>query len=616
MRTRFIELLAGIVMMSAATFGQTITTVVGDDTNGGCSHDDGVPAVTECVMPSGIAFDKQGNLYLVDGVKVRKVDQSGIITTVAGTTYGYSGDGGPATSAKLTLQGGSPALSGLAVDSQGNIYISDTHNCAIRLVTAATGIITTMAGGTCGNTGDNGPATKASLNYPSGIALDGAGNLYIADNLSNRVRKVDKSSGMISTVAGDGDPLWESDGVAATTTGLRGPVGVRLDSHGNLYIAEGNRVRKVNTSGIISTIAGSTVNFTNFGSSGDGGLATAALLFGPLDMVVDPAGDIYIADNQNLKVRKIDTGGIISTYAGVFGPVSTPLGDGGPATSAYIGNPLGLFLDAAGNLYISETAGQVRKVSVPAPAAPAVTSGGVVTASSFGQFTSVAPGSWIEIYGSNLASDTRSWGDSDFSGVNAPTSLDGTSVTIGGQDAFVYFISPGQVDVQVPSNVPAGSQPVVVTTAGGAGRSVDVTVNALEPGLLSPANFKIGGVQYATALFPDGGFVLPEGAIAGVTSRPAKAGDTIILYGVGFGPVTPTIPAGQIVQGQNKLVSSFQITIGGMSATVNYEGLTPNNIGLYQFNVVVPAAASGAAPLTFTLNGTSGTQTLNIAVGN
>jgi hypothetical protein len=280
-------------------------------------------------------------------------------------------------------------------------------------VTAATGIITTMAGGTCGYAGDNGPATKASLFYQSGIALDSQDNLYIADNLSNRVRKV-------------------------------------------------------TTSGIISTIAGSTTNGSNYGSSGDGGLATAALLFGPLDLVIDSAGEVYIADNQNLKVRKIDTAGIIRTYAGVFGPVSTPLGDGGPATSAYLSNPLSLLLDSAGNLYISETAGQVRKVAARAPATPAIASGGVVTASSFGQFTSVAPGSWIEIYGSNLAVDTRSWSSADFTGINAPTSLDGTSVTIGGQDAFVDFISPGQVNAQVPSNVATGTQPVVVMTAGGA----------------------------------------------------------------------------------------------------------------------------------------------------
>lgn len=617
MRIRTIELLASIAMVAGTAFGQTITTVVGDDNDSPCSHADGVAAVAECVVPSGIAFDSQGNLYLVDGVKVRKVDHaSGIITTVAGTTYGYTGDGGPATSAQMTLQGGAPGFSGLAVDSEGNIYISDTHNCAIRLVTAATGIITTMAGGTCGYAGDNGPAAKASLFYQAGITLDAEGNLYIADNLSNRVRKVDKSSGMISTVAGNGDPLWESDGVAATTTGLDGCFGVRFDSHGNMYIAEGNRVRKVNTSGIISTIAGSTKNGANYGSSGDGGQATAALLFGPLDLVIDPAGDVYIADNQNLKVRKIDTTGVISTYAGVFGPVSTPLGDGGPATSAYIQNPLSLLLDAAGNLYISETDGQVRKVAAPAPAEPAVTTGGVVTASSFGQFASVAPGSWIEIYGSNLAVDTRSWGTSDFNGANAPTSLDGTSVTIGGQDAFVDFISAGQVNAQVPSNVALGTQAVVVTTGGGASRSVDVTVNALEPGLLAPASFKIGGLQYATALFPDGTFVLPEGAISGVASRPAKPGDTIILYGVGFGPVTPAIPAGQTVQQQNTLASSFQLSIGGTLATVNYDGLAPDNIGLYQFNVVVPAVASGAAPLTFTLNGASGPQTLSIAIGN
>ena len=576
-------------------------------------------------MPSGIAFDSQGNFYLVDGFKVRKVDHStGIITTVAGTTQGYSGDGGPATSAKLILQGGSPSLSGLAVDSQGNIYISDTRNCAIRLVTAATGIITTYAGtgpgagGACSYAGENVPATSASLFYPGGIALDSQDNLYIADNLSDRVRKVDHATGMISTVAGNGIPDWAGDGAAATSAELNSPIAVKFDSKGNMYISEGNRVRKVDTGGIISTIAGSTTNGTNFGSSGDGGKATQALLFGPLDTVIDAAGDVYIADNQNLKVRKIDTSGIISTYAGVFGPVSTPLGDGGPATSAYLGNPLGLVLDASGNLYISETQGQVRKVAAPAPPKPSITDGGIVSAGSFGQLKVVAPGSWIEIYGSNLAVDKRGWAESDFNGVNAPTSLDGTSVKIGGQSAFVDFISSGQVNAQVPSTVATGTQQVTVTSPGGVSASVDVTVNAVAPGLLAPAGFNIGGVQYVTALFTDGSYVLPEGAIAGVASHPAKPGDTVMLYGVGFGPVTPDIPAGQIVQGSNKLAGTFDISIGGVAVTtVSYDGLVANSIGLYQFNVVVPAGAgSGAAPLTFSINGVSGTQTLAIAVEN
>ncbi len=186
-----------------------------------------------------------------------------------------------------------------------------------------------------------------------------------------------------------------------------------------------------------------------------------------------------------------------------------------------------------------------------------------VSAGAFGGFASVAPGSWIETYGSNLASDTRQWGGSDFNGVNAPTSLDGTSVTVGGEAAFVGYISPGQVNAQVPSNAGTGLQQVTVTTAGGTSSPFNITVNAVEPGLLAPASFNVNGIQYAVALFSDGvTYVLPSGAISGISSRPAKPGDTIVLYGVGFGPVTPDIPAGQIVQAPNMLPPAFKCRLG------------------------------------------------------
>jgi len=241
----------------------------------------------------------------------------------------------------------------------------------------------------------------------------------------------------------------------------------------------------------------------------------------------------------------------------------------------------------------------------------------VISAGAFGGFTSVAPGSWIEIYGSGLASDARSWGSADFSGNNAPTSLDGTKVTIGGKSAFIDYISPSQVNALVTSDTPTGAQQLTVTNSIGTSSTYNVTVNALEPGFLAPASFNIGGTQYAAALFTDGViYVLPVGAIPGVASRPAKPGDTIILYGVGFGPVTPAIPAGQIVQQANSLASAFQMAIGGVPVTPQYAGLAPNFVGLYQFNIVVPNVPTGTAPLTFTLGGTPGTQTLNLAIGN
>jgi uncharacterized protein (TIGR03437 family) len=249
--------------------------------------------------------------------------------------------------------------------------------------------------------------------------------------------------------------------------------------------------------------------------------------------------------------------------------------------------------------------------------APAIGSGGVVSASAFGEFTSVSPGSWIEIYGSNLAVDSRFWTASDFSGGNAPTSLDGTSVTIGGRPAFIDFISPGQVNALVPSNIPTGVQSMTVTVGSVTSAAYGITVNPVQPGLDAPPSFNIGGIQYAVAQFADGTYALPEGAIAGINSRPAQPGDEVILYGVGFGPVTPNMPAGQLVQQANTLASEFNMSIGGVPAHVLYSGLAPDYTSLYQFNVVVPAnSGSGAVPLTFTIGGAAGTQTLVLAVGN
>jgi len=206
----------------------------------------------------------------------------------------------------------------------------------------------------------------------------------------------------------------------------------------------------------------------------------------------------------------------------------------------------------------------------------------------------------------------------DFQGVNAPTSLDQTSVTIGGKPAFVGYISPGQVNVQVPSGLLAGQQPLTVTTPSGSSVPYMVNVNATQPGLFAPRSFSVGGKQYVMAIFPDWAtFALPSGAVSGLASRPAKPGDTITMWGIGFGPVIPDIPAGQIVQQNNTLAGALQIFIGGVPAQVQYSGLAPQAVGLYQFNVVVPnVTGSDTVPLTFTLGGVSGAQTLYVAVQN
>lgn len=240
-----------------------------------------------------------------------------------------------------------------------------------------------------------------------------------------------------------------------------------------------------------------------------------------------------------------------------------------------------------------------------------------ISASAYGAFAAIAPATWVEIYGINLATATGVWGSSDFKGNNAPTMLAGTSVTIGGQPAFVNYASPGQVNAQVPSNVATGSEPVVVSTIGGSSDPFTVTVNATQPGILAPASFKLNNTQYAVALFSNQIYVLPKGAINGIASKEASPGDTIILYGVGFGPLSDGTLAGVIDSGQNSLTNSLKMSIGGAAAQVAYAGLTPGFVGLYQLNVVVPNIAPNvAAPLTFTLNGTGGLQTLALPIGN
>jgi uncharacterized protein (TIGR03437 family) len=246
---------------------------------------------------------------------------------------------------------------------------------------------------------------------------------------------------------------------------------------------------------------------------------------------------------------------------------------------------------------------------------PLINPGGVVSASAYGKFSSIAPGSWIEIYGLELASDSRQWTADDFNGVNAPTSLDGTKVTIGGQAAFIDYVSPTQVNAQVPSTVGTGPQAVVVSAKNVASVPYSINVNPEQPGLLAPPGFAISGYQYVVALFSDGAYALPPDKIAGLPARRARPGDYITLYGVGFGPVTPNVPAGQSAPLTTALSSPLRVFLGQVEATLTYAGLAPTYVGLYQFNVLVPnVPSSDTVPLTFTLNGAQGTQTLYIAV--
>jgi len=294
-------------------------------------------------------------------------------------------------------------------------------------------------------------------------------------------------------------------------------------------------------------------------------------------------------------------------------------GDGGLATAAQLNFPAGLSIDSAGNIYIADNGNFVIRQYAPPPptlaALPTINAGGVISASSFGAFPAIAPGSWIEIYGANLAAGTANW---TLPNGIAPTALDGTTVTIGGSNAVIDYVSPGQVNVQVPPGVGGGPQQLVLATAAGQSVAYTITVNGTEAGLWAPPNFQIGGKQYVGALLSDGSWALPTGAVPGIVSRPANPGETIVMYGVGFGSVTPSNAslAGQTVTALNSLTTPLAIFFGPAQAgSVPYYGLVEGFIGLYQFNVVVPnVAANNAEPLTFVLGSTNSLQTLYIAV--
>ena len=305
-----------------------ITTVAGDgpsDAPGGYSGDGGAATAAKISSPFGVAVDSAGNFYIADysNNRIREVSAAtGIITTVAGDgAEGYSGDGGPATNAELY----NPV--GVAVDGAGNLYIADSYNYRIREVNVATGIITTVAGGGSGCPGqtdlegDGCSAISAYINEPHAVAVDSAGDLYIADLLDSRIREVSASTGIITTVAGIAGTGYSGDGGQATSAALHYPSDVALDSAGNLYIADAanNRIRMVNAStGIITTVAGSGPTGVGVGGlSGDGGLATSAELFYPTGVALDSAGDLYIADSTNQRIRAVSAlTGIITTVAG------------------------------------------------------------------------------------------------------------------------------------------------------------------------------------------------------------------------------------------------------------------------------------------------------------
>jgi len=589
-------LLLGLTF-ALALQSQTITTVGGNTSWGRVNN---------------VSIDSAGNLYAADyNVHVvYKVTPQGATTIVAGTSAkpGYSGDGGPATSATLS------GPLGTAVAPDGTLYIADYNNDRIRKVSPA-GIITTFAGtGVGGFLGDGGQATAARINGPFSMTMDNKGALYFVDYSNYRIRKI-TPDGVINTVVGTGRFTVSGDGGLATSTDVV-PGFLAVASDGTLYFSDdgytaqgSHRLRKVTpATGLLTTVAGNKTS----GYTGDGLQATAAALRSVDGVALDSAGNVYIVESDGARIRKVAPNGIITTFAGT-GTAGTA-GDGGPASAAQFNLPTGLTSDPQDNLFVVDTNNRkIRKIA-PVPI-PTLTSAGI-TPSFLGR-SNFGSNMFVEIYGTNLAATDRDWASSDFNGPNAPTSLDGVSVTVDGKPAFVQHVSPGQVNIATPDDTAVGPVNVQVTNSFGVVSNV-VTANRarVSPSLHTVALFNVGGKQYVAAHTPDfQTFIGRPGMIPGVAFVAAKPGDTVIIYALGCGATNPPTPAGTLAQQTASLALPSTVLIGGVSAQVPFAGALAGYVGLYQFNVVIPNLSPGDQTIELQIDGVGNAQNLYITVG-
>lgn len=557
----------GIVFAASALSQQyTINTIAGSHGNPGFAGDGGSAVGSQLNYPTGIAIDKSGNIYIADGLnnRVRKVS-GGVISTFAGNgTAGYTGDKGPAASAELN----NPI--GLALDSSGNLYIADSANNVVRMVSSS-GTITTFAGNnTAGYSGDMALATGAQLSNPVGVAADSAGNVYIADTGNNVIRQVYK--GNIVTYA----------------LGFTQPDGVAVDAAGNIYVADtqGRRIVEYSAGGVYTTIAGN--GYGEF--SGDNGPGPNAALYDPMGLAVDSSGNVYIADTFNGRVRKLTPSGIITTIAGTGALYFS--GDGGPAIQAAMYFPHGVAVDSSGNVYITDTFNSV--VRELQGTLPVVSTNGIVNAASFAP--RISPGALATVFGSNFALANAG------AQTPLPTSLESVSVTVNGQLAPVLFVTPTQVNFQVPWETALGSATVTVAVNGGASNVATVNVLGAAPGLFSSSS--------GQAIVQNSDYSLNQ------PGNPAKVGSTIIAYLSGSGTVSPAVADGATAP-TNTLVylnSGSSATIGSATAQVAFAGLAPGFVGLVQVNIVVPSGlTTGTYPLTVTIGSeTSNSATISV----
>ena len=585
-----------LLFLCTSLFAQTAGTIQTVAGNGNTAFSgDGGPAKQAGInVPVDVYLDNAGNMYLTDQFnnRIRKVTPGGIISTIAGNgNAGFAGDGGPAVDAELNTP------TGIRGDSNGNLYIADVSNQRIRKVDAS-GTITTIAGnGNKGYSGDGGPAVDAGFYNPVRVALAADGNLLVADQSDHRVRLVNLSTGIVSTFAGNGagtpqSGAFSGDKGPAVDASLNNPTALAVDAAGNVYISDqvNQRIRKVDLNGIITTIAGNGTA----GYGGDGGPAIDAMLNYPGGINVDAAGNLYLNDDLNFRTRMITTDGTISSIAGTGVPGFT--GDGGPALAAALNGQFGVSLDLLGNVYIADSINnRIREIYGAVPGmTPAITTAGFTNAASF--TSGGSPGAIATLFGSHLTRNLQ--GIVQNSGAPLPASLAGTSLTIGGETAPIFNVvdlnGKEQISFQIPVDASANSPLSVELNNGFASATIQVPLTAVQPGI-----FIINGNQ-AAALHTDYSIV--------TTSSPAAPGETILLYCTGLGAVSPVVATGAAASSTvlSRTSATFTATIAGLDASVSFSGLAPGFVGLGQINLTVPTnAPSGLQDLVITGAGIS-----------
>ncbi len=669
---------------------------------------------------------------------MRVVSTSGIVTTFAGKSH-FEGDGGPATAALLHRP------QSVVVATDGTIYFSDTSNHRVRKIAPDGKIVTVAGNGDPAFSGDGGSALSASLRYPSDIAIDAAGNLFVVDQYGFRVRKI-TPAGTISTVAGNGNWGDPAEGVAAVNSPFKSITGIAIDTSGNIYLSDGGnqRIRKVGPDGLVTTIAGKGTQ----GFSGDGGLATAAQFYYPDCLTVDKKGNLYVSDLYNYRVRMINASGVISTIAGSGQCCS--MGEGGKATDAWV-SASALAVDAESNLWIAQSgvrvidaSGVIRTLAGPSygfdgdgtPAGPATkfrspqgialglngeiivadtynsrirqllpnlatrldfvsgnsqtgtvgeplpaalivrlmgsAGGGIngvsvafavasgeaklsatstttdasgqagisvtptkagnlaIRASAFGFSASfnitvkeagitpppaltapkvasrgiaqngfsvppvqdVSTGAITTIFGENFASP-----GSVTLADKVTTKLAGVCLTFGGSQAPIFAVAERQITVQVPQVAAGATVGIQVVRNCGEATEVKsnvetVTAKAATPELLYLRN-NADGHNPVAAQSATYEWIGPSGAVPGVTVRPAAPNEILVLYGLGFGPTDPAFTVGEATPGIARAALPVNISIGGVELAdtdILYIGLSPGFMGLYQINLRVPAS--------------------------